>query len=687
MPRPGGDDDGYPGARGAAGRATVGRAVVRPVSPAGPGEAGPELGAPIRGAKSPSAAKRAKKRRRANWLIGSLAVLVILAGSSVMAFTYYYDKVPAADYTELETTTITYANGRQLAKIGEQNRTIVPADKISPVVTNAVMAAEDKNFMDHGGIDLKGIARAAWNNISGGSTQGASTITQQYARHAADLNEISVGRKVREAMLSRKIEADMTKQEILGKYLNAIYFGRGAHGVEAAAQAYFKKSVLTPPGKDRALTVEEAAVLASVIKQPEFDPSTGHKGYDPQVNPEGAKERWAYTLGNMQEKGWITPDQRTNAKYPKVERYDPKKDCATGCVGKTPQGNIVNRVKEELTAMGIPWEKGGYKITTTIDPRAQDAAQNAAQNRQVGSPMNKLPKNYRAALVAVEPETGRVLAYYGGDDGTGTDFAGLNEVDGKIFGGHPPGSSFKTITLAAGLKEGYSFESRWDATKKTEDGKEINNAGRKIPCGKSCDLERSTVQSYNFAFYWLADQVGVDKVLAAAKSAGITSMWNDKGDYLDLTKENLANGKSKLGIDNQVGFGQYAVTVLDQANGMATLANRGKYIKAHFVKTVEEKDLTGVWRKRGGEQLKPREAFPAAEMDNLNGVLQKVPAVGNDQLRGGRPAAGKTGTWEFDKKDNAHAWMIGATPQIASAVWVGGEKGGAIKERDGSPMG
>ncbi|HEX2771779.1 MAG TPA: biosynthetic peptidoglycan transglycosylase, partial [Micromonosporaceae bacterium] len=253
-----------PAAAPAAGRASVGRATVRPVSPGapgygspggpgyggpggpgyggpgGPGHGGPgRPGGPARRTARGDDAK-AKRRRRSNLVLASVAVLIMLAGLGLMGVTWFYDDVkPPTQFGEPETTSILYSNGSELAKLGKQNRSIVPADKISPVGKHAVIAAEDKNFYDHGGVDVKGIARAAWNNVSGGTTQGASTITQQYARHAADLSGITYARKIREAVLASKLEKQHDKETILGYYLNAIYFGRGAHGVEAAAQTYF----------------------------------------------------------------------------------------------------------------------------------------------------------------------------------------------------------------------------------------------------------------------------------------------------------------------------------------------------------------------------------------------------------------------------------------------------------------
>ncbi|MEJ3742365.1 transglycosylase domain-containing protein [Actinomycetes bacterium KLBMP 9797] len=694
-----------------------GRATVRPISPAGTGFPEPDMlegpGGPKgpgrrgRGVKNldPAAAKKAKRRKRVNIIIAGFAVLVMLAGGGVVALTWFYDDVPEYSTSEVEATSIVYAGGKTMATLGDVNRTVVPFQKISPLVRDAVKAAEDKNFEDHEGIDLKGIARAAWNNFTGGTTQGASTITQQYARHAAELTGINYNRKIREAVLARRLEQTYTKDQILGFYLNAIYFGRGCHGIEAAAKCYFGKSALAQPGQPGALTASEAAVLAAVIKQPEPDPSTGHQGYDPQNNLKDAQDRWTYTLNNMVEKGWLSQADRAAAKYPTVKKYDPKA-CTIGCGRDKPVGNVLNYVRDELEAMGVSeaaWKQGGYRVTTTINDKAQAAAEAAARRASKESPLNGRPNYYQAALVAIDPNNGQVLAYYGGDNGTGTDYAGLNS-DGKT-GPHPPGSTFKIYTLAAALREGIRIDSRWDARKdedpdyRSADGtpRKIRNAGRdvgKIACGSSCTLEESTIQSFNTPFYWIAKGIGWEKVAKAAYDAGIRTMSDTKpgkGEAHKLTNEDLGEGNFN---DPVIGFGQYPVTVLDHANGMATFAARGMYNKAHFIKKVEKRNpQTGKFEAvpGTGEKLKPVRKFEEDQMDDLNSVLQKIPPKIENRLTDGRPATGKTGTWELNqtsKGASGDAWMIGATPQVAAAVWVGsnGDRK-SIQEKDGKAMG
>ena len=671
--------EGNTGSYGA--RAAVARAAVRP-GPAYDELSGPS-GAPgsARGGKDLS--KAAKRRRRANILTAAAAVVVVLLGAGVVAGAWFFDDVEFIEpKAEDQVTQLFAADSKtQLATIGDKNRSLVPYQSINPVIGQAVMAAEDKNFLEHNGIDMKGIIRAAWNNFTGGDTQGASTITQQYARHAAELKEISYNRKLREAVIARKMEDHYSKEEILGRYLNSVYFGRGAYGIEAAVKAYFgnSRSSLIQPGQKGAITPAEAAVIASVIKQPE--PSKTHKGYDPQNNPTDAKTRWEYTLNNMVEKGWLNPADRPT-KYPVVQKFNADA-CRTSCGNDRATGKIVKYVRQELRAMGISDDEqksGGLRITTTIDPEVQKAAQNAASRTSEDSPLRKADKTYKTALVAVDPQTGRVLAYYGGPDGTGWDYAGPNYNDTGDFvgGGRPPGSSFKVYTLLAALSAGYSFDTVWDSTQKKIGGGTINNSGRtSLVCPKkSCPLDTATIESYNFPFYWLANDLGPAKVAEAARKAGIQYIASPSkiGARIDLSKD---ESKFKE-FGNEIGYGQYAITALDHANGMATLANDGMYNKAHFVRKVERRDdETGKFKQFFNEQVKPKEVFDKNVVAAIDHVLQKIPGKNQKTLRNGRHAIGKSGTWEFqDGKSgqNGDAWWIGATRHIAASVWIGREK-------------
>lgn len=624
--------------------------------------------------------------------IAGFAVFIMLAGFGVTGFTYYSTNVVLPEELPLPLSSTVYADDGKtvLFKLGEQDRTFVTVNDIPKHVQYAVAAAEDRNFYEHKGVDYKGIMRAAWNNLTSGDKQGASTITQQYARNAIEnLQEDTYARKVKEAIFASKLNDKYTKDQIMQHYLNVIYLGRGAYGIEAAAKAYFGKQA-------KQLTVAEGAVLAAVIKQPV--PSETHKGYDPADNPVEAQKRWNYVLDGMVAKKWLSPTDRPTA-YPKT--IPPK---ATTFGVENPRGNVVNYIYEEMEQMklctnsdtpGKPrcsheLRDGGYKIKTTIDKQVQESVEKAARRENKGSVLADQPKNLMAAAVAIEPKTGRVLGYYGGESGAAFDYAGKNTENGILTGGHPPGSTFKVYTLAAAIEAGVSVKSVWDAMPFKPEGyaNEIQNAGRDVSktCGKSCTLQFSTEKSYNVPFFHVTQKIGPDKVVDMAKKAGVTTMWGTSGNGVskafDLTKTK-AEDLVRSPFDYVVGYGQYPITVLDHANGMATMANRGKYNKAHFVLKIEKMDRdTGKWKLVGGEKANPKQRIDGKVVDEVTAVLKTIPGENGRGLAGGREAAGKTGTWEYGKNDNGHAWMVGYTPDVAMAVWVGSKDPKHLAIRD-----
>jgi membrane peptidoglycan carboxypeptidase len=663
----------------------------RPGGPAGPsGPSGPQRSVPGLGFL-----RRLARSRKRKALTIAFAAFIILFGATAIVVTYFVDNVEMLDPKNLpnaQTTKILADDGKtQIAQLGTENREVIPMSILPDPVKHALIAGEDKDFYNHHGVSFGGIVRAAWNNVTGGDTQGASTITQQYVKIATQDAEMSIFRKAREAVLARKLEDRYSKDEILGFYLNNVYFGRGAIGVQVAARTFFNKNA-----KD--LTVAEAAVLGAVVRQPEQTGSFA--GYDPQLNAQAAQDRWAYVLNNMVDANWLSKADRDAQQYPKTIRPI-RKDAGNaqwglkgvGLTGLT-SGNAVNYIAEELRS--APYnitdlKTGGYRITTTIDAKVQAAAEGAARRGASGSLMNGQKANVMAALVAIEPKTGRVLAYYGGDDATGHDYAGKNLENGQLTGGHPAGSSFKIYTLAAALQDGYSLDSHFDPAAFKDGDFEIQNAGRDVDesCGNYCTLEWATVHSYNVPFYKVTKQMGVDKVVAMAKAAGITTMWNTgDGKAYDLTSQTFKQTNNSP-FYYHAGFGQYPITVFDHASGMATFANRGVYNKPHFVLKVERPiPGTDKFQPVNGEKLSPSQTIDQSIADDVNYVLQEIPPAGGHSLAGDRPVTGKTGTWQCQQTShNCHAWFVGATKQIAAAVWVGNVgKEQAVYEKSGKDI-
>jgi membrane peptidoglycan carboxypeptidase len=347
-----------------------------------------------------------------------------------------------------------------------------------------VLAAEDRSFRSNPGFDITGIARATWRQLTGGSG-GGSTITQQYIKVATGHDEYSMFRKFREVIVAAKITKQESKDRILEDYLNTIYFGRGAYGIEAASQAYFHKDVQN-------LTVSEAAVLAAVIRSP--------SRLDPAKNLAQAQTRWNFVLDGMVAQGWLSPADRSVGLYP--ETVPPSQ--APG-QPTDDRAHIIDRVMDELEKQGVSRAQlavNGGKITTTIDPRAQQLARDAVQTELRGQ-----PSNLHSSLVAIDPRSGAVIAYYGGSDGNGFDLAG-----GPAWN---PGSAFKPFTMLAALERDIGMNSKYDGESPLIiDGRSYaNSESKNYP---QLTLHDAMTKSVNTAFVRLAQDVGPQAVRDAA---------------------------------------------------------------------------------------------------------------------------------------------------------------------------
>ncbi len=647
-------------------------------------------------------ARRAKKARRRNILVASFAILIMLTGVGVVGGAYYVDSIKTPDeLTFPESTTLYYNDGKTvLAKLGEVTRYDLTFDQMNDAVKEAIVASEDKTFWTNSGVEFSSVLRAAWNNVTGGETQGASTITQQYARLAFDLQGATYARKIREAILAWKLDNKLSKQKILEYYLNAVSFGRNTYGVEAASLAFFGKTANKNAPAAQQITKADAMVLVSMVKQPEPDPNDpkNHPGYDPTYSPlalKQAQDRFEYVRQQMRDLGYLTPAEDAKLQFPlkDVKKYDPSVNAGYGA--DKPAGLVVNHVLSELSHSngpfnGMPWQDirdGGFKIYTTLNAGAQTAAQNAADEALKGSFMYGQPKNLQAALVAVEPGTGRIIAYYGGNDGKGTDYAGIyfdEKGEGNGYGRYPAGSSFKIYTLAAALNSGISLNSYWESKAHDLPGrtgsKQVHNAST-CPTGadKPCSLLNSTIASLNVPFYEVTMSVGAQKVLDMARAAGVDYMWNDARVRQPLVGADLSKLVPST-FDTVLGIGQYPITVMDHANGVATFAAGGLRATAHFVTKVMDGDKT-VYSETLPTGKEPRILSPEAEND-LTYALSQVSAA---KLSNGWDSAGKTGTWELNANndENADAWMVGFTRRLAAAVWVG-NKGAEKALRDKS---
>jgi membrane peptidoglycan carboxypeptidase len=613
----------------------------------GPPRGGPPSGPPSGPPEPRSAGFEVNWKwvRRALY-IGLAAMLVLPIVTFAMAY-LIVDVPKPGDIRTAQVSTILASDGSELAKIvpPEGNRVDVNIDQIPVHVRNAVMAAEDRDFYTNPGFSFSGFARAFKNNIFGGDLQGGSTITQQYVKNALVGDARSgVGglvRKAKELVISTKMSREWSKDTVLQSYLNIIYFGRGAYGISAAAKAYFDKPV-------EQLTVADGALLAALIQRP----ST----LDPAVDPEGAAERWNWVLDGMVTMGALSPSDRSAQVFPPTVSADAAR-AANQTTG--PNGLIERQVTKELLDLFNIDEQTlnteGLQVTTTIDPKAQKSAETAVTENLDGQ-----DPDMRSAVVSIDPRTGGVKAYYGGTDANGFDFAQA---------GLPTGSSFKVFALVAALQQGIGLGYQIDSSPVTVNGIKITNVEGE-GCG-TCNIAEALKQSLNTSYYRLMLKLknGPQDVADAAHAAGIAESFPG----VDHTLSEDGKGGPP---NNGIVLGQYQTRVLDMASAYATLAASGVYHKPHFVQKVVNADgevlFDASQQDNSGEQK-----IDKAVADNVTSAMQPIAGWSRGHnLAGGRPSAAKTGTNQLGDTDaNRDAWMVGYTPSLSTAVWVGTTEG------------
>lgn len=545
-----------------------------------------------------------------------------VAGSVLFALAYFTVEIPDPNaYVNSQSTIIQYSNGKEIGRVGTQNRRIVPLAKIPLNVRHAVLAAEDKNFYSNKAFSVSGILRAGFNNLRGGSLQGGSTITQQYAKTAFLTPSRTIQRKIKELVISIKLENQLSKDQIFESYLNTIYFGRGSYGVMTASQQYFNRNV------DQ-LTNSQAAVIASILRSPGL--------YDPafkEGNAERLANRFEYVKNNMIDAGWLNKEEAANMKLPAIT---PR--ATTGQLSG-PKGHVIEAVQKELAKLGFSQEQllvGGLVIRTTLIQRAQQSAVDAV-NKFYPS---KAPEDLRIGLVAIRPGTGEILALYGGRDYLQRQ---LNDATQSIA---QAGSTFKPFAIIAGLEQGIPLTSMWngDSPQIFDDaGKpyEVFNYGNKN--WGLVDLLFATKHSVNTIFVPLGIKVGPNNVVDVARRAGIPDS------VAMMPTPSIVLGTS-------------SPHVIDVANAYATFAAQGIKSRPFLVARVIGSNKGVLYEATPQTQ----EVFSKDVMADLTYALKGTitGGTGAAALALGRPAAGKTGT----SQSNASAWFSAYTPQIAASV-------------------
>lgn len=576
--------------------------------------------------------RRALRRRRIKWSIIGGAATVILAPVLLFVVGYLIFSVPTPDdAVNNQVALVSFDDGTQLARlVPEQgNRVKVPIERIPVQVRQAVLAAEDRTFYSNPGFDLTGILRAAWNQMRGG-VGGGSTISQQYVKTTLVGDEATLFRKWKEMIVSVKINQERSKDEILNDYLNAIYFGRGAYGIQAASQAYFGKNV------DQ-LTASDGALLAGLIQSP--------SRWDPAIDPAKSLQRWQFVIDGMASQGWLTPAEKAQAAFPGTVA----RKVVGGGAPTDSRGHVVNAVRDELGALGITdqeFSQEGLRITTTIDPERQQEAVDAAHAGLAGQ-----PDNLRSAVVAVDPSTGGITAYFGGDNGVGLDYAKVRKQ---------AGSTFKPFVVLAGLMQdppiglGEVFDGKPVPGLRNSDGADCDR----------CDLKQAMTISNNVVFNSLSKKIGAQKVADAARAAGITS---------PLTNP-----------DERIALGNKEVTPLELTSAYATIADGGVYRVPHMISKVVTSDGRVLYEAQPSDGER---RFPERVARNVTEAMLDV--AGNDGLDvpGVRQVAAKTGTVQsrFAGQNN-DAWMSGFTPQVAATVWIGTDMNTPIRTASGTPI-
>lgn len=578
-------------------------------------------------------------------LAGLVASLLLGIGLFVLGVTLV--QVPDAHASATaQSNTWLYQDGSLLARTGQTNRQNVGLDKISPAAQHAALAAEDRNFYHEGAVNVQGLARAAFNTATGGTTQGGSTITQQYVKNTYLSQKQTVTRKVKELFIALKVDATQTKDEVLAGYLNTSYYGRGAYGIQAASQAYF--------GIDAdKLNPAQGAYLAALLNAPSaYDVSTAT-----ETGKQNATNRWNYVLDGMVKENWLSAADRAAITFPQVQQPQ----SPPGLSGQA--GYLVRAATDYLTSHNVVSDaalaQGGYTITLTVDPARQQALQAAVQSQltdKLDPQKRKTDAAAQAGAVSVDPKTGAVVALYGGTDATKHWIDNANRQDYQV------GSTFKAIALAAALESGaktqsgeritpdtvYSGTSRRPVVGGTGKAYSPPNEGDKSY--GPVTLQQATDWSVNSAFAQLAQDTGLEKVRETAVALGLPAD----------TPGLAALPSIPLGVSTP--------SVLDMAGVYATLDNGGKRIAPQLVSGLQHE----------GERV----ALPAPAVTQvisestaqrvtslLQGVVDDPGGTGWRAQDLGRPSAGKTGTTD----DSKSVWYVGYTPELVTAVGLFGQ--------------
>ncbi|WP_328673394.1 penicillin-binding protein [Streptomyces sp. NBC_00322] len=582
-----------------------------------------------------------------------------------------FDEIPANLKTPplSQRTTILDSQGGQIATVYSRDRTVVSLKDVSPYMQQAIVAIEDSRFYEHGAIDLKGVLRALNRNAqSGGVSQGASTLTQQYVKNVfveeagddpdkvAQATQQTIGRKIQELKYAIQVEEELGKKKILENYLNITFFGQQAYGIEAASKRYFSKSA-------KNLKLEEAAMLAGIVQSP--------SRYDPVNDTQEATKRRNTVLQRMADVHDITQAEADKAKAAPIglKVSKPKNGCITAVSGA---GFFCDYVREVFLSDPVfgktkedrakVWNQGGLTIKTTLDPQAQKSAQKSIKEHVYKT------DDVATAVTMVQPGTGKIVAMgqsrpYGfGKTETQINYS-VNQGMGGSNYGFPVGSTFKPFVAAAAIEQGKPptqvypapYEMPYPSQVATCSGKPWVNLGNQRLKNENekevgpYALKEAMAKSVNTYFVQMIAEIGLCPVMEMTQKLGVVQ----------------GSGKKLPEEPSALTLGSTGISPLTVANAYATFANRGTYCTPTAIESIETADRKNleVPKSTCGKVMSEQTA------DTINTLLRGVIDSGTGQQAGlqSRDNAGKTGT--TDERKNA--WFVGYTPNLSGAVWVG----------------
>ena len=561
----------------------------------------------------------------------ALCVLVVAVVTSAMVGAYGQNLPDVSSLSTIQPTSptvIVARDGTTLARLYNKYKVYVPITQIPQVMRDAMVATEDERFYTHRGFDIRGIVRAALANYRHDEiTQGASTITQQLARKLFLNDRQTMTRKIQEALLAIEIERYYSKDEILERYLNLVYFGAGAYGVQAASHAYFGKDVSR-------LTLPEAAMLAGLVAAPSL--------YSPYNNLERAKGRQRHVLDRMVATGYISSAKADEAAAKKLMFVGASDNGIQSYRYPYFTTYVIASLVKEFGYERI--YRGGLTVYTTLNPKLEDIAQKAVTatveaGRAEGYGM------HQGALVAEDPRTGEILAMVGG-----VGFSPKSQFNRAWQARRQPGSSFKGYVYSAAVDKGIPVSSIYpDApvTYAAGDGTDYKPQDDDHRYLGPITLRKAFELSRNIVAVRLANDIGIDTVIDVAHRMGITE---------------------DLEPDLSLALGTGVVSPLDMVSGYSTVANGGIYTPPQAIRTITDQYGQIIVDNRYPQRkaaLSPGAAYIMTTM--MEGVILEGTGYPNAIID--RPAAGKTGT----TSDFRDAWFIGFVPQLAAAVWVGND--------------